>query len=208
MLFKDLAVGKYVILNRWLSGYSNLYYEVLEIVSVPETKEEKVVGCRRVTFDGCVSITDKYAEEITRYINYIHLKEIDVDPYACLKLKKGDVLVPTDIGINRLGRANLNRVPFVVDNTAARHDNIRDRDYFLIYITPCDNGGYYKMLLHTLYFKKVDNAWQGLFAKHYYKNNIKFDDNGELVKPVTVVKGSPAYNQIIKEARACGIIKE
>ena len=135
------------------------------------------------------------------------MKEIDIDPYACLKLKEGDVLVPTDIGMNRLGRANLNRVPFVVDNTTVRHNNFLDRDFFMIYIAPCDNGGYCKMLLNTLYFKRADNAWKGLFANQYYKKNIEFDNNGELMKPVTVVKGSPAYNQILKEAKACGIIK-
>lgn len=207
MRFKDLAVGKYVTLNRWLSYYYNVYSEILEIVSLPDTKEDGEVGCRQVTFDGCVSTTDKYADEIITYISYIHLKEIDIDPYACLKLKKCDVLVPTDIGMNRLGRATLNRVPFIVDNTTVLHYNILDRDFFMIYISPCDNGGYCKMLLNTLYFKRADNAWKGLFASQYYKKEIEFDEKGELVKPVTVTKGSPAYNQIIEEAKACGIIK-
>ena len=206
MRFKDLAVGKYVIMNRWLNYYYNIYSEILEIVSVPDTKEDGEVGCRQVTFDGCVSTTDKYADEITTYISYIHLKEIDIDPYACLKLKKGDVLVPTDIGMNRLGRANLNRVPFVVDNTTVRHNNILDRDFFMIYIAPSD-GGAYSMLLNVSYFKKDDNAWKGLFASQYYKKEIEFDEEGELVKPTSVVKGSPVYNQIIEEAKACGIIK-
>ena len=208
MKWKDLAVGKYVTINRWLNYYFNIYSEILEIVSVPDTKEDGEVGCRQVTFDGCVSTTDKYADEITTYISYIHLKEIDIDPYACLKLKKGDVLVPTDIGMNRLGRANLNRVPFVVDNTTVRHNNILDRDFFMIYVAPSDNGGYCKMLLNTLYFKRADNAWKGLFASQYYKKEIEFDEKGELVKPVTVTKGSPAYNQILKEAKACGVVKE
>lgn len=82
---KDLAVGKYVILNRWLIKYSNLYCETLEIVSLPDTKEDGEVGCRRVTNDGCVCTNNKYADETITYINYIHLKEVDVDPYACLK---------------------------------------------------------------------------------------------------------------------------
>ena len=207
MKWKDLAVGKYVILNRWLNYYYNIYSEILEIVSVPDTKEDGEVGCRQVTFDGCVSTTDKYADEITTYISYIHLKEIDIDPYACLKLKKGDVLVPTDIGMNRLGRANLNRVPFVVDNTTVRHNNILDRDFFMIYVAPSD-GGAYSPLLNVAYLKKADNAWKGLFASQYYKKEIEFDEKGELVKPVTVAKGSPAYNQILKEAKACGVIKE
>lgn len=208
MKWKDLAVGKYVILNRWLNYYYNIYSEILEIVSVPDTKEDGEVGCRRVTFDGCVSTTDKYADEITTYIKYIHLKEVNVDPYACLKWNKGDVLVPTEIGVESLSKPQLNRSPYVVDNTTVRHDNIRDRDFFMIYIAPCDNGGYCKMLLNTMYFKRADNAWKGLFASQYYKKEIEFDENGELMKPVTVVKGSPVYNQILKEAKACGIIKE
>ena len=208
MRFKDLAVGKYVTLNRWLSKYSSLYCETLEIISTPDTKEENVVGCRRVTHDGCVCTNNKYANETITYINYIHLREVDVDPYACLKWNKGDVLVPTDIGRKRLGRLYLNRVPFVVYDTAVRHDNIWDRDFFMIYIAPSNDGRYYKMLLNTLYFKKDDNAWRGLFATQYYKGDIVFNDNGELVNPITVVKGSPAYNQILKEAKVCGIIKE
>lgn len=208
MRFKDLAVGKYVTLNRWLSKYYNLYYETLEIVSLPDTKEDGEVGCRQVTHDGCVCTNNKYTDEETRYIKYIHLREVDVDPYACLKLKKGDVLVPTDIGRKRLGRPYLNRVPFVVYDTVVWHDNIRDRDFFMIYIAPSNDGRYYKMLLNTLYFKKDDNAWRGLFATQYYKGDIKFSDDGKLVKPVTVAKGSPAYNQILKEAKACGVIKE
>lgn len=59
---KDLDVGKYVILNRWLVKYSNLYSETLEIVSVPDTKEENVVGCRRVTNDGCIGMTNTVTE--------------------------------------------------------------------------------------------------------------------------------------------------
>lgn len=43
---KDLAVGKYVTFNRWLSKYYNLYCETLEIVSLPDTKEDGEVGCR------------------------------------------------------------------------------------------------------------------------------------------------------------------
>ena len=63
MRFKDLAVGKYVILNRWLSKYYSLYCETLEIVSLPDTKEDGKVGCRRVTHDGCVCTNNKYADE-------------------------------------------------------------------------------------------------------------------------------------------------
>ena len=207
MRFKDLAVGKYVILNRWLSKYYSLYCETLEIVSLPDTKEDGEVGCRRVTFDGCVSTTDKYADERTTYISYIHLKEIDIDPYACLKWNKGDVLIPTDIGVERLSKPQLNRSPYVVVDGNIWYDRYRDRNNLKVYIAPSDGGAYY-MPLNVSYFKKADNAWKGLFASQYYKKEIEFDEKGELVKPVTVTKGSPAYNQILKEAKACGVIKE
>lgn len=204
---KDLDVGKYVILNRWLVKYSNLYSETLEIVSVPDTKEENVVGCRRVTHDGCVCMNNKYADETTTYINYIHLREVDVDPYACLKWNKGDVLVPTDIGVERLIKPQLNRSPYVVNYGAIWYDKYCDRNNFIVHIVPSD-GSAFSMKLNVSYFRKDDNAWRGLFASQYYKKEIKFDENGELVKPTSVAKGSPAYNQIMKEAKACGVIKE
>ena len=207
MRWKDLAVGKYVILNRWLSKYYILYCETLEIVSLPDTKEDGKVGCRRVTHDGCVCTNNKYADEKITYINYIHLREVDVDPYACLKRNKGDVLVPTDIGVDRLSKPQLNRSPYVVVEGTIRYDRYQDRNDLRVYIAPSD-GGAYSMLLNVSYFKKADNAWRGLFANQYYKKEIEFNENGELVKPVTVAKGSPAYNQILKEAKACGVIKE
>lgn len=203
---KDLAVGKYVTFNRWLRDYSNLYCETLEIIYVPDTKEDGEVGCRRVTHDGCVCTNNKYADGETRYIKYIHLREVDVDPYACLKWNKGDVLVPTDIGVERLSKPQLNRSPYVVDTGTIWYDRCRDRNDLRVYIAPSD-GNAYSMPLNVAYFKKTDNAWKGLFASQYYKKEIKFDENGELVKPVTVAKGSPAYNQILKEAKACGVIK-
>ena len=207
MKWKDLAVGKYATLNRWLSKYYNLYCETLEIVSLPDTKEENVVGCRRVTLDGCVCTNNKYADETITYINYIHLREVNVDPYACLKWNKGDVLVPTEIGVDRLSKPQLNRSPYVVVDGTIRYDRYRDRNDLRVYIAPSD-GGAYSMPLNVSYFKKADNAWKGLFASQYYKKEIEFDKNGELVKPVTVRKGSPAYNQLMKEAKVCGVIKE
>lgn len=206
MRFKNLAVGKYVTLNRWLSKYYSLYCETLEIVSLPDTKEDGEVGCRRVTHDGCVCTNNKYADEETRYIKYIHLREVNVDPYACLKWNRGDFLVPTEIGVDRLSKPQLNRSPYVVVDGTILHDRYRDRNELRVCIASSDGSGY-SMLLNVSYFKKDDNAWKGLFASQYYKKEIEFDEKGELVKPVTVTKGSPAYNQIIEEAKACGIIK-
>ena len=207
MRFKDLAVGKYVILNRWLSKHYNLYCETLEIVSLPDTKEDGEVGCRRVTHDGCVCTNNKYADEETRYIKYIHLREVDVDPYACLKWNNGDVLVPTEIGVERLSKYQLNRSPYVVVDGTIRYDRYQDRNELRVCIASSDGSGY-SMLLNASYFKKANNAWKGLFASQYYKGDIKFSEDGKLVKPTSVVKGSPAYNQIIEEAKACGVIKE
>lgn len=206
MRFKDLAVGKYVTLNRWLSKYYNLYCETLEIVSLPDTKEDGEVGCRRVTYDGCVCTNNKYADETITYINHIHLREVDVDPYACLKWNRGDVLVPTKIGVDRLSKPQLNRIPYVVVDGTIRYDRYRDRNILKVYIAPSD-GGAYSPLLNVAYFKKADNVWKGLFASQYYKKEIEFDEKGKLVKPTSVVNGSPVYNQIIEEAKACGIIK-
>lgn len=207
MRFKDLAVGKYVTLNRWLSKYYNLYCETLEIVSLPDTKEDGEVGCRRVTNDGCVCTNNKYADGKTSYIKYIHLKEVNVDPYACLKWNNGDVLVPTEIGVERLSKYQLKRSPYVVVDGTIWYDRYRDRNDLRVCIASSDGGGY-SMLLNVSYFKKANNAWKGLFVSQYYKKEIGFDEKGELVKPVTVTKGSPAYNQIMKEAKACGVVKE
>ena len=206
MRFKDLAVGKYVTLNRCISKYYNLYCETLEIVSLSDTKEENVVGCRRVTRDGCVSTNNKYADETITYINYIHLREVNVDPYACLKWNKGDVLVPTEIGVERLSKPQLNRSPYVVVGGTIWYDRYRDRNVLRVCTVPSD-GGAYSPLLNVAYFKKANNVWRGFFATQYYKGDIKFSDDGKLVKPTSVVKGSPVYNQIIEEAKACGIIK-
>lgn len=207
MRFKDLAVGKYVTMNRWLREYYRVYSEILEIVSVPDTKEDGKVGCRQVTHDGCVCTNNKYADEETRYIKYIHLREVDVDPYACLKWNNGDVLVPTELGVERLSKYQLQRSPYVVVDGTIWYDRYRDRNDLRVRIASSDGGGY-SMLLNVAYFKKANNAWKGLFASQYYKKEIEFDEKGELVKPVTVTKGSPAYNQIMKEAKACGVVKE
>lgn len=200
---KDLAVGKYVTLNRWLNKCGNLYYETLEIISTPDTKEENVVGCRRVTNNGCICTGNKYANETITYINYIHLKEVDVDPYACLKWKEGDVLVPTEH--EKFFNPRLaSHTPYYIN----RIDRLGG--YLKICICSCDGFINYDYIANPLFFKKDGSVsiWNGLFASQYYKKEIKFDDNGELVKPNSVVKGSPVYNQILKEAKACGIIKE
>lgn len=109
--------------------------------------------------------------------------------------------------MERLSKPQLNRSPYVVDDATIWYDIYQYRNNLRVYIAPSD-GGVYSLRLNVAYFKKADNAWKGLFASQYYKKEIKFDDKGELVKPVTVAKGSPAYNQIIKEAKACGVIKE
>lgn len=200
---KDLAVGKYVILNRWLNKYSNLYSETLEIVYVPDTKEDGKVGCRQVTRCGIIRNKDKYVNDTITYISYIHLLEVKDNPYDCRNWVIGDTLVPTEHLVRFAGKILASHAPYTIWNIDGfdgglrfyirSYDGVINRDYTAI----------------PLCFKKdnSDSVWRGLFASQYYKKEIKFDENGELVKPVSVAKGSPAYNQIMKEAKACGVIK-
>nr|DAU08730.1 MAG TPA: hypothetical protein [Caudoviricetes sp.] len=203
MRWKDLAVGKYVTLNRYLNGFCRLYSEVLEIVYVPDTKEDGKVGCRQVTRCGSIRSKDKYVDDTITYISYIHLLEVKDNPYDCRNWAIGDTLVPTEHLVRFAGKPLISHAPYTIWNIGGlnglirfyirSHDGVINRDY----------------TASPLYFKKDNSVsvWKGLFASQYYKKEIKFDDNGELVKPVTVAKGSPAYNQILKEAKACGVIK-
>ena len=126
--------------------------------------------------DGCVCTNNKYADETITYINYIHLREVDVDPYACLKWNKGDVLVPTDIGVERLSKPQLNRSPYVVDDATIWYDRYRDRNDLIVHIIPSD-GSAFSMRLNVSYFRKNDNAWRGLFASHYLRTLLQADCN-------------------------------
>ena len=80
MRFKDLSVGKYVTLNRWLRHYYNAYSEILEIVSVPDTKEDGKVGCRQVTKYGSIMEKDKYCN----YVIKDEKAQEETDKYYCL----------------------------------------------------------------------------------------------------------------------------
>ena len=203
MRFKDLAVGKYVTINRWLSKYYNLYCETLEIVSLPDTKEDGEVGCRQVTKNGSIMEKDKYVDDKTTYIKYIHLSEVKNNPYDFRDYAIGDILVPTE-HMKFFNPRFISHAPYCIN----RIDRLEG--YLRIYIRSCDGVINYDYIANPLYFKKDGSVsiWHGLFASQYYKKEIEFDEKGELVKPVTVTKGSPAYNQIMKEAKACGVIKE
>ena len=203
MCFKDLAVGKYVTLNRWLVYYYNLYSEILEIVSVPDTKEDGEVGCRQVTKNGSIMEKDKYVDDKITYIKYIHLLEVKNNPYDFRDYAVGDILVPTEHK-KFLNPRFVSHAPFYINRI------IRLGGYIRIYISSCDGVINYNYIANPLFFKKDGSVsiWRGLFASQYYKKEIEFDDKGELVKPTSVVKGSPVYNQIIEEAKACGVIKE
>ena len=202
MRSKDLAVGKYVTLNRWLRHYYNAYSEILEIVSVPDTKEDGKVGCRQVTRRGSIMEKDKYVDDKTTYIKYIHLLEVKNNPYDFRDYAVGDILVPTE-HMMFFNPRFASHAPYCIN----RIDRLRG--YLRIYIRSCDGVINYDYIANPLFFKKDGSVsiWNGLFASQYYKKEIEFDEKGELVKPVTVAKGSPAYNQIMKEAKACGIIK-
>lgn len=203
MRFKDLAVGKYVTLNRWLNYYYNLYSEILEIVSVPDTKEDGEVGCRQVTKNGSIMEKDKYVDDKITYIKYIHLLEVKNNPYDFRDYAVGDTLVPTEHLVRFAGKILASHAPYTIWNIGGLNGLIR------FYIRSHDGVINYDYTASPLCFKKDNSVsvWRGLFASQYYKKEIEFDEKGELVKPVSVAKGSPAYNQIIKEAKACGIIK-
>lgn len=204
MRWKDLAVGKYVTLNRCLNGFYRLYSEVLEIVYVPDTKEDGKVGCRQVTRYGSIRSKDKYVDDTITYISYIHLLEVKNNPYDCRNWAIGDTLVPTEHLVRFAGKILASHAPYTIWNIGEFNGHLR------FYIRSYDGVINREYTANPLCFKKDNSAsvWKGLFASQYYKKNIKFDENGELVKPVTVAKGSPAYNQILKEAKACGVIKE
>lgn len=203
MRFKDLAVGKYVTLNRWLNYYYNIYSEILEIVSVPDTKEDGEVGCRRVTKNGSIMEKDKYIDDKITYIKYIHLLEVKNNPYGFRDYAVGDILVPTE-NMKFSSPIFVSHAPYYIN----RIDRLEG--YIRIYIRSCDGVINYDYIANPLCFKKDGSVsiWHGLFASQYYKKEIEFDEKGKLVKPTSVVKGSPVYNQIIEEAKACGVIKE
>ena len=203
MRWKDLAVGKYVTINRWLNYYYNVYSEILEIVSVPDTKEDGEVGCRQVTKNGSIMEKDKYVDDKITYIKYIHLLEVKNNPYDCRDYAVGDILVPTE-HMKFFNPRFASHAPYCIN----RID--RFGGYLRIYIRSCDGVINYDYIANPLCFKKDGSIsiWHGLFASQYYKGDIKFSDDGKLVKPTSVVKGSPVYNQIIEEAKACGVIKE
>lgn len=202
MRFKDLAVGKYVTLNRWLNGYGSVYAEILEIVSVPDTKEEGKVGCRQVTKYSSIMEKDKYVNDKIIYINYIHLLEIKGNPYDCRNWSVGDILVPTEHLVRFVGKNFASHAPYIIDKINETKGRLN------IYIRSHDGVINYDYVASPLYFKRDNSVsvWRGFFASQYYNGNIKFNDDGELVKPVSVVKGSPFYNQIVGEAKTCGII--
>ena len=203
MRFKDLAVGKYVTLNRWLNGFSRVYSEILEIVYVPDTKEEGKVGCRQVTRHGVIKEKDKYVNDTITYINYIHLLEVKDNPYDCRNWAVGDILVPTEHLVKFAGKNLASHAPYTIWKINGFGGSL------IFYIRSCDGVINRDYTAIPLCFKKDNSAsiWRGFFATQYYKGNIKFNDDGELVKPASVVKGSPIYNQIVGEAKTCGIIK-
>lgn len=202
MRFKDLAVGKYVTINRWLREYYRVYSEILEIVSVPDTKEDGKVGCRQVTKNGSIMEKDKYVDDKTTYIKYIHLLEVKNNPYDCRDYAIGDILVPTE-HMKFFNPRTASYAPYYINRISRLEGCLR------IYIRSCNGVINYDCIANPLYFKKDGSVsvWRGFFATQYYKGDIKFSDDGKLVKPTSVVKGSPVYNQIIEEAKACGIIK-
>ena len=145
---------------------------------------------------------DKYVDDRTTYIKYIHLLEVKNNPYDCRDYAVGDILVPTErmMFFNPIFASH---APYYINRIDRFGGCLR------IYIRSCDGVMNRDYIASPLCFKKDGSVsiWRGFFATQYYKGDIKFSDDGKLVKPTSVVKGSPVYNQIIEEAKACGIIK-
>lgn len=202
MLRKDLAVGKYVTNNRWLNDYWRGNNNLMEIVELPKGNDDKLVACKLVAHNGRFSSkTNGYDHVPLIFVPYIHLHEIkERDSFRGWKV--GDVIVPTKFGMKN-NYALRNGGVYLI--TKIELDEYTDDKRFLAKRI----GGMYEKPANPIYFTKSDTVkpWRGLFAAQYYKGNIKFNDDGELVKPASVVKGSPIYNQIIGEAKTCGIIK-
>ena len=97
---KDLAIGKYVTnnryyLNKYLVGNGNL----LKIVELPQSKEDKLVTCKLVCYGYYFN-----REKLIRYgaysfqIPYTYLTEIK-DGISFMNWKAGDIIVPSELGI-------------------------------------------------------------------------------------------------------------
>lgn len=200
MRWKDLAVGKYVTNNRWFSEYWRGNENLMEIVELPKGDNDKLVACQLITNHGY------FSKELNGYdhfplilVPYIHLHEIkEKDSFRSWKV--GDVIVPTEFGkknnhflrndglyvITRIHIDNLNGAKCIL---AKKHNDI------------------YESKINPIYFTKSDavKVWNGIFANQYYSNQIRVED-GELIVPKEIKVGSPVYEQILKEAKACGAI--
>ena len=200
MRFKDLVVGKCVTNNRYLRKYWDGCGNLMKIVELPKSKEDGAVLCDIITYCGCFSNDDVkfYAGSLIK-IPYIHLHEIK-DGESFRSWKVGDVIIPTEFGMkNNYALRNgdlyvITRIHIDIRNSAKcilakRHNDIYERK------------------INPIYFTKSDavKVWNGIFANQYYSNQIRVED-GELIVPKEIKVGSPVYEQIVKEAKACGVI--
>lgn len=149
MRFKDLAVGKYVTLNRWLNDHHDIYAEILETVYIPKTKDDGMVGCRQVTRYGSIRSKDKYVDDTIIYINYTHLLEVENNPYDCLNWVVGDILVPTKCLVKVGGEQYAAHSPYIIDKVV--DDFI---GYLRIFIHSHDDVINCDYVASPLYFKK------------------------------------------------------
>lgn len=217
MRFKDLAVGKYVCLNRELRRYYGEYTSILKIEKIPETKEEKFVEC---------SVITKYHYVIKEYcrpiieVNYIHLLDISYDKESIDKIANCTL----DVG-DVLGRSNIGRIRFVPNVDLIQITQKTEGNMNMIYeyavcgykrknvdtikyaCIPIINGQYCDKTPTLLYWTAQDFIWKGVYSSGYYSNKIRVIDN-KLVVPKEIPIDSPCYKQIMKEAIECGIIKE
>lgn len=200
MRFKDLAVGKYVTNNRYLYDYWRGNNNLMKIVDLPKGGDDKLVACQLVTHNGC------FSKELNGYNNfplilvpYIHLHEIkEKDSFRNWKV--GDVIIPTEFGMKNNYALRNGGLYLITSVDYNKYTN--DKRFFAK-----KHGGQYERPINPIYFTKSDavKVWNGIFANQYYSNQIRVED-GRLIVPKEIKVGSPVYEQIVKEAKACGVV--
>lgn len=200
MRFKDLAVGKHVTNNRYLYKYYHGNNSLMRIITIPKYKEDKFVTCEFISYkeqfnsDRTVITTIEPIQ-----IPYIHLEEVK-SSLDFFDWKIGDVVFPNRLGLKNAPYLKETK-PFVIIGVV--HDGYTG----CIQYKARYDGDFYDRWINPIYFTKSEaiKVWNGLFANQYYSNQIRVE-NGKLIVPDSVKVGSPVYNQIVAEAKACGVI--
>lgn len=200
MRWKDLAVGKYVTNNRYLCDYWRGNDNLMKIIELPKGDNDKLVACQLITNHGY------FSEELNGYdhiplifVPYIHLHEIkEKDSFRSWKV--GDIIFPTEFGMKNDYALRKGGLYLITNVEHSKYNNVKR--FFAK-----KHGSQYERPVNPIYFTKSDaiKVWNGIFANQYYNNQIRVED-GELIVPKEIKVDSPVYNQILKEAKACGVI--